>query len=75
MTDDEINEAIGGKLCDVLGENGEMVTKWLVVAEIVDENGERWARYHYHDGATRWDNLGLLRYAEQQEQASAIVNF
>jgi hypothetical protein len=72
MDDAEINAAVGDRLIDVLAGEHEMVTKWLTIAEVVDDDGSRWIRVLTNDGAKAWDNLGLLTFAVQSEQAAAV---
>lgn len=48
---------------------GGLVNKFIIVAEVIDEEGERdiWMSSQY--GATRWDNYGLLLEALQTEKS------
>lgn len=72
MDESEINRAVGDRLSDVLAGHDEMITKWLAVVEVVDADGRRWLRTLTNDGATAWDNLGMLTFALQYEQAAAV---
>lgn len=51
---------------------GAVVTKFVVVAEVIDANGERNVWTETHDGAMPWDRIGLLRYALWLETASGL---
>jgi len=44
-------------------EPGAFVTKFVLIAEVIDTDGERgiWTETHY--GAKPWDTLGLLTYS------------
>jgi hypothetical protein len=68
----ELNTAVGDRLADVLASEDEMITKWLAVVEVVDGDGKRWLRTLTNDGAQPWDNVGLLTFALQWEQAAAV---
>lgn len=72
MDDGQISDAVGARISDVLGSAEEMVTKWLAVVEIVDTEGRRWIRTLTSNEAKAWDNLGLLTFALQYEQAAAV---
>ena len=52
-----------------LHDAGEMVVKWVLVCESMDDTGNRGVWTITDDDATTWDTLGLLTYALQQEQA------
>lgn len=47
---------------------GAYVTKFVVVAEVIDTDGERGVWTETHDGATKWDTFGLLHFALHREQ-------
>lgn len=49
---------------------GAMLTKYVVVAEGIDEDGDRAVYTSTHEGATAWDVLGLLSYAKGREEAA-----
>lgn len=51
---------------------GEMVTRFVVIAETIDENGVRALWTQAADGQKAWDTLGLLRFAEHQELAAEV---
>ena len=46
---------------------GAMVTQFVLVAEVIDTDGHRGIWVDTHDGATRWDTLGLLKWALNEE--------
>lgn len=51
---------------DLLEENesaASIVTNWVLVAEFVDTNGERWLARRESEGVTRWCVEGLLHNA------------
>ena len=53
-------------------EPGAMVTRFVVVAEIIAPSGERSVWRGVQDGAMRWDTYGLLVEALTCEQAAQI---
>jgi hypothetical protein len=59
----QLSEDLNDKICDVLNGEGELVSKWIAVAEIIDSDGRRWLRTFWPDGGTDWDNIGMLSYA------------
>jgi hypothetical protein len=66
-TSDLIAQAIEGL------DPGAVVTKFVVVAEVIDSDGGRAVWTDTHDGATRWDTYGLLAYALENEVAHHVA--
>lgn len=62
------NDAIAGQLIETM-DPGAFVTKYMIVAEVIDSDGVRGIWSDTHDGATRWDTYGLLMEALTAEQA------
>jgi hypothetical protein len=50
-------------------EPGGLVTRFIVVAEVIDANGDRGVWINANDGATRGDKYGLLVEALEEERA------
>lgn len=69
-TRDDVTEA----LAEAFRKTGFMATKWAVIAEVIDENGERSLWTLAPTGQLAWDTLGLLEFARQLEQADAVSN-
>ena len=46
-----------------------IVTKWLVLAELIDEDGDRRSMYISSDGCSVPDELGLTEYHKMWRQA------
>jgi hypothetical protein len=70
-TDGEaIERDLHNAVADVLAHHEtSMVTKWIILVEVVDEAGDRGMWTFTSPGATAWDSLGMLTYATQMEQA------
>lgn len=47
---------------------GAMVTKYVLVAEVIDTDGDQCIWMNTHSDANAWDTLGLLAYATAVEQ-------
>lgn len=62
-----------GELVDGL-DPGAFVTRWVIVAEVIDTEGERAVWMDTSDDATPWDTLGLLEYALQRERSAQVVD-
>lgn len=69
-TRDDVTEA----LAEAFRKTGFMAVKWAVVAEVIDEDGERSLWNLAPTGQLAWDTLGLLAFANQLEQADAVRN-
>lgn len=47
-----------------------VLTKFALVAEVMDADGKRWSWTFTHEGATRWDTYGLLTEGLENEKAA-----
>lgn len=54
---DAMSSAIGG----ILGP-GNMTTKWVLLTESVDDEGQRLFNAFFQHGVNQWDALGLVHY-------------
>lgn len=50
-------------------EPGGFVTRWVVVAEVIDGEGERALWVDADSDMKQWDTYGLLMWALEQERA------
>lgn len=64
-TGEQLSDELGGKLCDILVGQREMVTRWVAVAEVIGSDGRRYLRTFWPDGLTRWDGKGMLSCAAE----------
>lgn len=71
MNETDLDDTLDDHLSEVLSGVGEMVVKWVTIAEVVDDEGRRWLRTLTSPGAGTWDRMGLLGYALAEEQAIA----
>lgn len=51
-------------------DEGGMATRWVILAEVVDADGERACWTLTPDGQRIWDTLGLVEYARLLEYAN-----
>lgn len=70
MTD--TRESVTAALDQAFRDGGDMVTRWALVAEVIDEDGARSVWTLAPPEAKAWDTLGLLAFAQQIEQAEAV---
>lgn len=68
----EIREAVNDALATALVPEGDMLVRWVVCAEVIDQEGDRAVWALAPEGQKAWDSLGLLTYAVQLEQAAAV---
>lgn len=54
---------------------GAMVTQFVVIAEVIDTDGERGLWVDTHEGSSKWDTYGLLTWALNQEHAGQVASF
>lgn len=73
MNDDKIQQVVGNAISDALN-NVEVavVTKWVLLAESVNGDGERGLWLVAPEDAKAWDTIGMLTYALHLEQARTI---
>jgi hypothetical protein len=69
---EEMRDAVIHALSEVAGRHGGMVTKWLACAEVIGEDGERALWLTTNEDAKAWDNLGMLSFMLQREQARLV---
>jgi hypothetical protein len=48
---------------------GCIVTKWLIIAEVIDNTGERVLKLLADEEITTWDRLGMLQVATSRAYA------
>ena len=53
-------EALGEAIAAVA--EGPLVTKWLVLAEVIDSDGDKTFQYFKPGELTAWDSMGLLNF-------------
>ncbi len=68
-------EGLQRAVSDAFAHVGHMATRYVLVAEVLMEDGERAVWGVAPDGQQSWDTLGLLEWALQREQAGAVVDF
>lgn len=68
MPDAPDSTAIISQLIEGL-DHGALVTRFVVIAEVIDTDGERCMWVDTHDGSTRWDTYGMLTWAINEEAA------
>jgi hypothetical protein len=69
---EHIRDAVGGAISQAVAGEAEMVTRWVVLAEVLSSDGERACYCLTPEDARAWDTLGLLTYGVQIEQAGII---
>lgn len=65
----QLSAELGDKLCTILAPEGEVVTKWIAVAEVIESHGGRALRTFVPDESQAWDNLGMLTAALESSKA------
>lgn len=73
---DDLRADIGATVTAMLSKHERsMTTKWFVLAETIDEDGERGLWTLASDGATSWDVKGMLREALDVEAAKTFADY
>jgi hypothetical protein len=60
---EQLSADLDDRLSDVLAGEGEMVTRWGAVAEVIAPDGKRYLRTFWSDDLSRWDGIGMLTAA------------
>lgn len=64
-----MSEALRGDVQDAITaamlKHGDMVTRWVVVAEVFESTGERGLWAFTAEDMKAWETLGMLTYAAQ----------
>lgn len=76
MDFDAMNAEIHEALSTIIAKYGSPITtKWVVLAESIEENGQRGMWMLTTPGQQRWESLGMLHYAIGKETAAEVLNF
>jgi hypothetical protein len=62
----QLSDDLGSRLCDVLSGEGELVSKWVAVAEVIGPDGKRYLRTFCPEASAPWDQIGMLDAALEQ---------
>lgn len=62
------SEAIASAMVD-----GEFITKFVIIAEVIDSDGERCLWASANEEAQSWDILGLLQWGLSREMAATTL--
>lgn len=65
----ELADAVGNGIDQAFLGTGEMVTKWVTVVEVMDNDGQRWRQTLIPRDASYWDTVGLLIAASDEQRA------
>lgn len=68
----ELEQRVRDTLGTAFGD--EMLVRWVLLAEVIDTDGERAVWNMTSEDARAWDTLGLLTYATQIEQAGIVAD-
>ncbi|MEU5428468.1 hypothetical protein ACH4UT_23430 [Streptomyces sp. NPDC020799] len=72
----ELGEQLEEALAEVLGEDERgMLARAVVIAEVLDDDGERTLMVMTTPGVTKWDALGLCRYGALCIEGPAASHF
>lgn len=61
-------DAVQQAIADIY--EGNLVTRWIVLAEVIEPEGERALVTTRQEDMRAWDSLGMLTFAVQLEQAA-----
>lgn len=65
----ELQRKLESAVSEVLNEyEPSVITRWVMMIEVIDADGSRGLWSFAHNNATPWDTCGLLQYGLQREQ-------
>lgn len=70
--DRALREELNNLLSECLHGHGDLVTRWVLLIEVVDQEGRRAMWNLASPDMKSWDALGMLTYATQIEQAGTV---
>lgn len=70
----ELERALSDSLGDLFSGQKSMVTKWVSLIEIIEEDGERALWTFTSEGLKAWDTVGLLRHALDIQAAQTTAD-
>jgi hypothetical protein len=74
MEGPDLQDALGDALSDTFRRvEAGMLTRWVVLAESIDEDGQRGLWLITQEDARAWDTIGMLTYALHLEQARTVA--
>lgn len=66
----DLNDDVHDAICQALAKHEtSLLTRWVLVAESVEDDGSRGLWLQADDTAKPWDVLGLLHFAITQQEA------
>lgn len=77
MSDDleDLNRALDGVIQRACADAGTTVTKWVLVAEGIEQDGQRSLGAFCSPGVTGWDTIGMLDHQIAREHALIAQQF
>lgn len=70
MTPADFERAVQAALAEIVGSDGRMLTKFVLVVEALEPEGPPACWTATSAGLTDWDSLGLLDHAHTRERAA-----
>lgn len=71
MTSDNPRDHVETAISTAFQETDELVTRWVLAAEVIETTGQRSLWVLNPDTMEVWDSLGLLRFAEEVTRRDA----
>jgi hypothetical protein len=68
----DVRAAIADGLSNALSAEGEMLVKWVVIAETMGPDGERGLWSMASEEMKSWETLGFLEYGKVREYAKGV---
>lgn len=71
---ERVEQDLGDAIGEVLRRHGLMVNRWVLVAEVLNEHGQRELVCFTSTDLRSWDSLGMLGYVLERERGAVHVD-
>ncbi len=69
-----VQREVGEAVAAVLARHGQMPNRWMLVAEVMDTDGERSLETFASQDLRSWDALGMLAFALERERGGVYAD-
>lgn len=75
MSDRQVADDLGQAVAEVLSKHGQMATRWVVLVEVIEGDGNRGLWIEAPEDMRQWETLGLLEFARAHECAKMTNDY
>lgn len=72
---DDVKDELDTRIVEVAYVHGALVNRWVLLADVVEENGERTLWSVAPSSVTNWDTLGMLAAGYELARLHTVESF